>query len=413
MIAAGLLLATGFVLPPVVRTRAAQGGPQTPTYTVLFNFAGLGGSLPNAGVIADAAGNLYGTTFQGGTHGYGTVYELPATGGETVLYSFTGGSDGALPYAPLIRDAGGNLYGTAGQGGTFNSTCPYGCGVVFKLTPERKEKVLYSFTGGSDGNEPVSNLVRDAAGNLYGSTAFGGITDSCVGYGGTGLNGCGVVFKVGKAQSEAVLYSFTGGSDGATPGDGLIQDAAGDIYGTTHNGGDISSCSGFGCGVVYKLATSGSETVLYTFTGESDGANPDSGVIQDAAGNFYGTTANGGDFSCGVGYGCGVVFELPSGGNETVLYTFTGPDGASPAGAVVRDGLGNLYGTAAQGGTNNSGAIFKLSSAGKETVLHSFSGADGALPLAGLLAYKGVLYGTTYDGGSGGEGDGVLFKITP
>lgn len=410
MIAAGLLLAAAVVLRPMARTRAAQGGPQTSTYTVLFNFAGMDGSLPNAGVIADGAGNLYGTTFQGGAYGYGTVYELPATGGETVLYSFTGASDGALPYAPVLRDAAGNLYGAAGQGGTFNSTCPHGCGVIFKVTPQGKERVLYSFTGGADGYQPISNLVRDAEGNLYGDTIAGGITSSCVV---GGYVGCGVVFKLSKAGAETVLYSFTGESDGWGPGFGLARDVAGNLYGVTQAGGDLSSCSGGGCGVVFKLDLAGNETVLYSFTGGLDGWAPEAGLTMDAEGNLYGTAPMGGDFSCGVGYGCGVVFEVDSTGNETTLYTFTGPGGEAPVGGLVRDALGSLYGTAAQGGTSNDGVIFELAASGKEYVLHSFSGADGALPVASLLAYKGTLYGTTYEGGSGGEGDGVLFKITP
>jgi uncharacterized repeat protein (TIGR03803 family) len=402
-----LSLTVGLALLPLRVTQASEAQ----TFKVLYNFGGPGGSEPIAGVIADRAGNLYGATSQGGSNGFGAVFELALTGGETVLYSFAGGSDGAYPSAGLLLDAAGNLYGTAEAGGDFGSSCPIsgGCGVIYKVSPQGKETVLYSFTGGSDGYEPTSNLLRDAAGNLYGVAPVGGLTTSCVQ---GGFSGCGVVFKLTRTGQEEVLYTFTGGSDGWGPTYGLIRDAAGNLYGTTAGGGDFTSCP-FGCGVIYKLDTAGNESVLYTFTGGSDGWQPDSVLTRDAAGDLYGTTAIGGNFSCGSGFGCGVVFKLDSAGNETALYTFNGPDGRDPVGGLLRDTLGNLYGTASIGGAHNQGAVFKLNSSGKESVLHSFSGTDGALPIGGLLGYKGSLYGTTYEGGPDGGQNGLVFKIVP
>lgn len=345
---AWLTLAAGFALLPLTVPRAPAA--EAPTYTVLYNFQGQpDGSGPYAGVIADTAGNLYGATSVGGAYGYGEVFKLDTTGYETVLHSFSGGSDGAYPSASLSRDAAGSLYGTAEAGGTFNSTCPFGCGVVFQVNPQGKERVLYSFTGGSDGAAPNSGLVRDTAGNLYGTTSAGGNT---------------------------------------------------------------SLCSGFGCGVVFRLDPAGNETALYSFTGGSDRWEPDSVLTRDAAGNIYGTTDIGGNLSCGPNsLGCGVVFKLDSTGNETTLYTFGGPDGENPIGGVVRDTAGNLYGLTASGGANKLGAIFKLGSSGKETLLHSFTGSDGSVPIAGPLLYKGSLFGTTYVGGP--SQDGVVFKIVP
>ncbi len=255
---------------------------------------------------------------------------------ESVLHSFTGGSsDGAFPFAGLIADSAGNLYGTTQGGGASNN------GVVFKLAPGGTETVLHSFTGGSDGSNPLfAGLIADGAGNLYGTTEFGGGT-------GCGGPGCGVVFKLTPTGSSyTVLHSFAGGSgDGANPYAGLIIDSAGNLYGTTEFGG------GPGCGVVFKLAPGGTETVLHTFTGSpNDGAFPTAGLFADSGGNLYGTTAGGGAPPppnappCG-GSGCGTVFKLAPGGAETVLYTFCRlfncNDGAGPSG-VIADSAGNL-----------------------------------------------------------------------
>jgi uncharacterized repeat protein (TIGR03803 family) len=333
----------------------------------------------------------------------------------SVLYNFTGGADGANPPAGLIRDEAGNLYGTTFAGGLS------GCGVVFKLDSSGNETVLYTFTCGADGANSVAGLIRDAAGNLYGTTANGGNTSAtnCV------PSGCGVVFKLDSSGQETVLYAFSGGGDGGLPQAGLIQDAAGNLYGTTYYGGNTSSSScfiggSFGCGVVFKLDPSGQETVLYAFSGGADGANPSAGLIRDAAGNLYSTTQLGGNTSnaiCGAA-GCGVVFKLDPSGKETVLYTFTGgADGLDPYAGLVRDAAGNLYGTTGYGGNEGSfcyscGVVFKLDPSGKETVLHAFTGGvDGGFLNAGLVRDgAGLFYGETSFGG-GAQNGGVVFKV--
>ena len=195
-------------------------------------------------MIGDGAGNLYGATAAGGDLNLGTVFKLDKTGKETVLHTFTGGADGAQPAAGVIRDKAGNLYGTTAFGGT----CPHfdGCGTVFKLDKTGKETVLYTFMDGGDGGFPEAGLVRDAAGNLYGTTSFGGIF--------TCSYGCGTVFKVDTAGKETALYTFTSGADGAQPYAGVILGAAGHLYGTTEYGGDISGACSAGCGVVFMIA---------------------------------------------------------------------------------------------------------------------------------------------------------------
>jgi len=274
----------------------------------------LDGINPIAGVVLDRKGNLYGTTTAGGTTGYGVIYKLHITSRrETILHTFTGKwGDGINGFGPLIRDASGNLYGTTLNGGAYGGACgsfPIGCGIVFKMSPAGKEKVLYRFTGGTDGANPEGGLVRDAAGNLYGTTTYGG--------GGACQNGsftgCGTVFKVDKTGTETVLYRFTGGTDGANPFAGLVRDGVGNLYGTTYQGGNTGCQSQMGgCGTVFKVDTTGKETVLYSFTGGTDGETPFSGLLRDAAGDLYGTTAAGGTKNKNVcaSSGCGVVFKI-------------------------------------------------------------------------------------------------------
>jgi uncharacterized repeat protein (TIGR03803 family) len=320
--------------------------------TVLHSFTGgADGAYPYAGVILDSAGNLYGTTANGGLgtgyNGAGVVYKVDPAGHETVLYSFTGGADGGYPEAGVILDSAGNLYGTTVNGGIA------GLGVVYKVDTAGHETVLHSFTGGADGAYPHAGVIRDSAGNLYGTTAGGGITGPCAGS--PFSIGCGVVYKLNPASQETILYTFTGGADGGQPVASVIRDPAGNLYGTTQAGG-ASCMSGYpACGVVYRLDTAGQETVLYTFTGADGGAGPDGGVVRDSAGNLYGTTAGGGTS------GWGAVYELNSAGQETVLYDFTGgTDGASPVAGVILDSAGNLYGTTYEGGKKSSGVVFKI-----------------------------------------------------
>jgi uncharacterized repeat protein (TIGR03803 family) len=396
-----LAFALGFVA--VVGTFSAQA--QTYKDTVLYTFnGGAHGGYPFGGLIFDAKGNLYGVTGAGGSVQGGIAYQLNTKRKETALYSFPGNSG---PSGNLILDTKGNFYGVTERGGS-------GYGTVFMLSSKGKATVLYSFTGGADGAYPFIGLMLDAKGNLYGTTTAGGNTSA---------NG-GVVFKVDPTtKKETVLYTFCPGgfghcTDGYYPLAGVIMDAKGNLYGTAAFGGNLSDCSGGGCGVVFKLSSKGEETVLYSFTAGTDGGYPYEGLIFDAKGNLYGTTAQGGDLSDCSGRGCGVVFKLSSKGKETVLHSFTGADGAQPNnGGLIFDAKGNLYGTTTHGGASSFGVAFKLApnSGGTwtETVLHSFTGrADGAAPFGSLiLDAKGDLYGAAELGGT--SDFGVVFKLTP
>jgi uncharacterized repeat protein (TIGR03803 family) len=271
--------------------------------------------------------------------------------------------------------------------------------LVFKLNPSGNETVLHNFTGGTDGRSPHAALMRDASGNLYGSTGLGG-SSGCGGF------GCGVVFKIDSNGNESVLHSLSG-TDGSGPSGALIQDAAGNFYGTTQEGGSSSGCRGFGCGVVFKLDPSGNETVLHSFSG-ADGIGPSGALIQDAAGNFYGTTQGGGSSNVGV------VFKVKANGHETVLHSFNGTDGMYVNGGLVMNAAGILFGTTFHGGSRDHGVVFKIDSNGHETVLHSFGGGTGAgkEPRAGLYRdAAGNLYGTSQQGG-GACDCGVVFKLS-
>ena len=372
---------------------------------------------------------------------------------ENVLYTFTGGSDGGQPYAGLISDAKGNLYGTAEYGGN-ETACPAGvlvsgagCGVVFELSPPSSgngpwtETVLYSFTGGSDGAYPKAGLIFDQAGNLYGTTTDGGGSSAAC-----GTFGCGIVFELspvaGGGRTESIIYRFQGGSDGAGPQAGLIFDSKGNLYGTTSGGG----ADGSGTVFVLSPPSSGSgqwiETVLYSFTGGSDGANPEAGLIFDQSGNLYGTTSSGGTANAGCAYivgQCGSVFELAPQSNggwiENTLYSFQGnADSDTPLGEVIIDTSGNLYGTTSGDCAACFGTAFELapSSGGTwtETSIYTFQGvlANGWTPEAGLVFdHSGNLYGTTAFGGSSGgsencigngtmgvpNGCGTVFELSP
>jgi uncharacterized repeat protein (TIGR03803 family) len=223
----------------------------------------------------DAKGNLYGTTFAGGTSAAGTVFKVNSHGKEAVLYTFTGGTDGSIPFAGLVLDTAGNLYGTTYEGGTV------GMGTVFKVTKAGKETVLHSFAG-PEGALPQAGLIRDANGNLYGVASAAGGT-------GCGGGGCGTVFKVNSKGKETTLYHFLGGADGAGPVASLFMDAKGNLYGTTTAGGGATNA-----GTVFKVNRNGKETVLYSFTGGTDGASPQSGLVMDAKGNLFGTASSGG-----------------------------------------------------------------------------------------------------------------------
>lgn len=350
------------------------------------------------------------------SYGSGTVFELTASGEVRTLHSFSG-PDGFAPMGGLVRARNGDLYGTTDVGRHTGGLCaPSGCGTVFELVRTGStytEKVLHTFTGGTDGAMPIAGLVRDANGNLYGTTSNGG--DSSCG----SVAGCGTVFKVTPDGKEEILHAFAG-ADGAYPSAGLILDFRGNLYGTTSQGGNTGgACINLGCGTIFKIEPTGKEIVLYRFTGGSDGEDPIAPLLRDRKGNLYGTTAIGGDTKnlfCDVqSPGCGVVFEFTRRGELVTLYTFLGypGDGQTPATGLVLDKEGNLYGTTARGGPANDGTVFKLTRTGEETVLHNFMGGpDGLNPRSNLvLDRKGDLYGTSYWGGSFGVG--TLFKVTP
>jgi len=398
----------------------ASCSAQAQTFKVLRTFHGSDGAYPVGVLVRDGAGNLYGTTGAGGSgncsggDGCGTAFKLDKTGKQVWLHKFDG-ANGAGPNAGLLRDATGNLFGTTLEGGDISCNFAYGCGTVFRLDQTGKERVLHKFTGPPDGMGSGALLARDKAGNLYGTTYSGG------------TGGLGTVFKIDSAGKETVLYNFTGYSDGGDPEPGVILDAAGNSYGVAFLGGAGFGNSGYG--VVYKVDTSGNESVLYTFGGGEDGGNPASVLLFDSQGNLYGTTENGGT-GCG-GTGCGVVFKLSaqSGWSESVLYRFCQlsdcADGEAPGGGpLVIDDAGNLYGTTVFGGASHNcdgggcGTVFKLDASGHETVLYSFTdGADGAFPIAGVVMDKHAnLYGTTINGGATCYTKytcGVVFKITP
>jgi len=379
-------------------------------YEVIYNFAQIGDGNGAAGLISDAAGNLYGTAASGGAYanyanpGNGVVFKLThefnGQWTETVLHSFQG-KDGISPSPGLIFDRAGNLYGTTTLGGT------YGNGVVFKLTHESNgqwaETVLHSFRS-ADGVTPNGDLVIDGAGNLYGTTQSGG------------GHGSGLVFKLSPATKiETVLHSFQG-TDGVNPSAGVIFDRVGNLYGTTFNGGALKN------GTVFKLTPQPdgewSETVLHSFK-SADGNGPSTGLVFDRAGNLYGTTAVGGT------YGDGVVFKLSPDPNgewtETVLHSFRGMDGSFSQARLVFDRAGNLYGTTFLGGTYGYGVVFKLTHESNgswiESALYVFQGGEGNNPSGTLIIdAAGNVYGTA----GGGTGDcgyfgacGVIFRITP
>jgi uncharacterized repeat protein (TIGR03803 family) len=381
---------------------------------VLYSFTGgTDGGQPHQGAIFDQAGNLYGTTFYGGTYGAGTVYRLSPNGDgtwkQTVLYSFTGGADGGYTdWGRLAFDAAGNLYGVtvfAGQ---------YGQGTVFKLAPNPDgtwtESVVHQFTGGEDGTQPRTVPWFDAAGNLYGTAAYGG------------AYGCGTIYKLtpgpGNEWTFGVIHQFMD-DPACSSWVGLIPDTIGNLYGTTRN--TLGGCTDppQECGTVFKLTPSSDGTwafkVIHQFSGGDGGSDPSvSGLIFDEPGNLYGLTEHGGKYSTGV------FFKLAPGANDSwayqVLHHFDGPrDGGQPIGQMVRDASGSLYGAAAQLGPYGYGTLFKASpnsdGSWRFSVLYNFTGSDGAYPLGLVRDSAGNLFGTTNMGGA--YGNGVVYEFTP
>jgi len=383
------------------------------TFTVLHAFNGppSDGANPFAGLTFDSSGNLYGAAEAGGASCCGAIFKLTKTGQETVLYNFTGGADQGFPAGGLVRDSAGNFYGTTQHG------LRSGAGSVYEVTPTGQVTTLHSFTGGTDGGYPLATLIRDSSGNLCGTASSGGNLSCNSGA------GCGVVFKVDSAGNETVLYSFNAIGGGQFPVGSLVRDSAGNLYGTTPTGGDTSCNAPFGCGVVFRVDPTGKETVLHKFSGGTDGSFPEAGLIRDAQGNLYGTTAEGGGSGC-LGIGCGTIFKVNR-SVETVLYRFSGSpaDGSYPNANLLRDSAGNLYGTTRYGGNTacaplGCGMVFKVDSTGKESVLHFFAQTtDGGAPLSPVIRdAAGNLYGTTSNWGPttcNQYGCGTVFKVGP
>ena len=383
---------------------------------VLHNFgSGTDGQYPQSSVILDAAGNLYGTTYGGGSKGLGTVFETSPNGSggwtTTVLHNFHGAADGAYPFAGLVMDGAGNLYGTTFSGGNSSTDCPGGCGTVFETSPNGKggwtTTVIHNFNG-VGGQWPYAGLIFDGAGNLYGTTGAGG------------SHGFGVVYEMSPNGSggwtTTVLHNFGGVDDGQNPKAGLTFDASGNLYGTATGGGTAF------LGVVFEMTPNGSggwtEKVIHNFGQGSDGAIPQLGnLIFDSLGNLYGTCEMGGSHMAGT------AFEMsPDGGGgwtEKVIHNFgKGMDGIDPYAGLIFDAAGNLYGTTTGGGSLDDGTVFKMTPNGSggwtESVLHNFGqGVDGSVPAgAGLvLDGSGNLYGTTSAGGS--HDLGTVFVATP
>jgi uncharacterized repeat protein (TIGR03803 family) len=357
------------------------------TLTNLYSFSGgPDGANPNA-LVPGANGLFYGTTQNGGTNGYGTIFQLQLApnGAPTNLYSFTGAGDGAFPVAGLVPGADGNFYGTASVGGTGGDW-----GTIFKITPGGTFSSIYSFTGVADGGFPYAELAQGTDGNFYGTTLEGGIS-----------KGWGTVFEITPDGLLNSLHSFTGGADGGSPEAALVQGVDGRLYGTTSEGGT-------GSGTVFAISTNGALVTLYSFTGDSDGGFPYAGVIQAGDRNLYGTTAYGGQ------YGNGTIFKITTNGALTTLYSFTGgSDGSSPVAALIQASDGNLYGTTAYGGGayGGDGTVFQITTNGTLTTLGWFNGANGANPQAPLVeGMDDNLYGVAQNGGP--SDNGVIFRLT-
>ena len=387
---------------------------QAQTFNVLYTFCSqtncADGATPNPNLVIDKAGNLYGTTQDGGDNlsTEGVAFKISPSGAEDVLFNFENLSTGVQPMGGLILDADGNLYGTASVGGYVQKrkNCgSSGCGLVFELSPSGSETILLDFINMRtwEGKAPYGPLVRDSNGNLFGLVnGFGQATQ-------------GGLFELKTDGSESVLYWFGGSKAPKDPNSGLVMDAQGNIYGTSNSGGAHHK------GAVFEINPAGQEKTLYSFGNKKAlqyGTRPAAGLVLDPSGNLYGTTS--GEDSYGASFG--TVFQLtPGQATPNLLYTFQGsPDGSMPMGSLVMDAKGNLYGTTWAGGMYGAGTVFKLTPTGDESILHSFSGqADGGSPMDGLVMDgQGNLYGTTLLGGNTqcprhSGGCGVVFKITP
>jgi len=378
------------------------------TFTILHSFDGTDGAVPN-GLVQGADGNFYGTTGVGGAinpcsadgdPGCGTIFQITPTGTLTTLHSFSG-SDGANPAAGLIQGSDGKFYGTTSFGGI--------AGTIFSIIPGGTPVTLYNFcsqTNCTDGSNPAATLVQGSDGNFYGTTSRGGASDS------------GTVFKITPSGTLTTLYSFDG-TTAANPSAALVQSSDGNFYGTTISGGALgcgpSNPEG-DCGTIFKITPQGTLTLLYSFCEQHDGC-PDgfhpSGLVQGTDGNFYGTTAYGGNLvACDtlaypVYFSCGTVFKITPAGTLTTLHLFDSTDGGWPLSGVTRGTDGNFYGTTVLGGANGAGTIFRITTGGTLITLYSFSSLSG-FPNGLLQATNGTFYGTD---ARDGAGFGTVFSV--
>jgi uncharacterized repeat protein (TIGR03803 family) len=375
-------------------------GSAAATETVIYYFTGTDGALPYTGVIL-REGNLYGVTYGGGLYGEGTVFELTPSGSgwtESVLYNFTGGADGALPFSDLTFDNAGNFYGSTLFGGA------YGGGVVFELSPSSQggwsQTVLHSFPASGNFRSASPSRVTFKGGRLYGTISLGGAYTH------------GDVFELFPSKlgwKQNVLYNFTGGSDGGSPSGGLVFDANGNLYGTTESGGPQTA------GLVFELTPSGdgwAESVLYSFQCcNGDGEVP-SGLTMDRAGNLFGTTSQGGTGTCSGFSGCGTVWELSpsiSGWTETILHEFAGgSDGNWPNSDLLITRLG-IFGTT-RGVETGDTTVFRLTHSGQGWTNHVLQddGVGDFIYAGVILGPAGSLYGTHFEGG---QNYGYVFQI--
>jgi len=371
---------------------AALGGTHAATLTVLYSFAGgSDGANPQSGLVRDSQGSLYGSTVNGGVHGYGTIFKRGMNGRQIVFHALAGINEGAVPNG-IHLDGAGNVYGSTVRGLQNASN-----GTVFKIAPDRTTTVIYTFPGGTYGTQPSGTLE-----GLFGTTLFGGLYNH------------GVVYHVNLKGDQAVLHAFNS-ADGAYPSGGVIADGAGNLYGTTSGGGAR------GIGTVFKLAPDGTETVLHSFCFPAqnpcpDGYGPTTGLSMDSAGNLYGTAPNGGAGASGQG---GTLFRVAPDGTTVVLHAFCSRrsclDGTLP-GPVTLNSAGAIYGVTQNGGLDcdaghrGCGTVFKFVK-GAYQVLHSFTGSDGAHPVGALLlGGSSIIYGTTNSGGANGLG--TVFKLS-
>jgi uncharacterized repeat protein (TIGR03803 family) len=386
------------VIPLVLACRAFNADAQTETNLHFFIGSPSDGAGSRAKLVQGSDGNFYGTTYGGGMNNNGTVFRISPGGSYTTLYSFVGSpTGGGHPNAGLVQGSGSNFYGTTDFGGTVNS------GTVFQISSSGSYSNLYSFgIPPNDGAEPLAGLVQGSDGNFYGTTYFGGTYSN------------GTVFRISSSGVYTSLYSFgIYPTDGANPSAGLVQGSDGNFYGTTSVGGTSTNCGPTGCGTMFRISPSGNYTNLYSFGNyTNDGAVP-AGLVQGSDGNFYGTTYLGGLITLCTN-GCGMVFRISPSGSETNLYSFVGSpnDGQEPAAGLVQGSDGNFYGTTLQGGAASSGTVFRISSSGSYSNLYSFKGNsnDGGWPIdPPVQGSNGNFYGTTQFGGTNEHG--TIFEM--